>query len=242
MSNNQQDIDHKNHRILYRASYILITLILICAGGLGIYLWQHHKVTSLNQQLSLLKIDNANIKNKNSVLTTQLNIANQSIRKLTQTNGFSPGAPCQTQQLALTEEESLGPALSHNGELFSYQNISSTSCTLNGYPGFLALDSSGHVLPDGPIKTGSNYMFNNPGAKLMTLSPNSKAYFAIGWDFSNVISVNSHSGCIKPTLIESTPPGNLYPLLITVNNQQYFCNSELSISALSTLKSLNVST
>jgi len=242
MSNNQQDVDHKKHKILYRTSYIFIALILLCAGGLSIYLWQHHKVTNLNQQISKLKNTNLSIKQQSSSLTNQLNQADQAIFKLTQSSTFTPNSSCLTGQLALSQETMLpGASGGFTGELFSYQNVSKVSCIVKGFPGFLALNNKGYVIPNGPIKTGS--VLSDSGPSLITLTPNAKVYFALTWNYpydGYGNSIPAQYYCLSASLIESTPPSNLYPLVIATTGPK-ICNDNLTISALAPLSDFGLS-
>lgn len=224
----------------------LVSFILLLAA-IGVYFWQHEKVNNLNKQVSWLKIQvknlnnsNANLKQQNSNISDQLNKANQTVTSLSQNNSFNAGAPCQTQQLALVQENDKnhnpGGAAGTIGQLFSYQNVSHTTCTVQGYPGFLALDNKGYVVPNGPVEIGPSYksvtVFNDPGSKLITLSPSAKSYFVVSW--SDVIPAPGQV-CIKPSLLESTPPSNSYPLVLVVSWSGDICGYGLSVSALGNL-------
>ena len=220
---------------------LIITVIVLLLLCLGVYLWQNQKLNRTNQQLltkaaqvSTLNTNNMQLKSQTSSLSKQLNTSNQDIAKLTQNGTFVAGSACQTQQLNLSEEKVLPSSAGTTGELFSYENTSTSSCTVNGYPGFLALASNGTVLPDGSIQTTA--MFNDTGPTSITLSPNSKAYFAVSWG-NDVTAPNLV--CIKPSLIESVPPGNSYPLIITTTDISQICNEGLSISALASLSSFD---
>lgn len=219
------------------------SLLLIIAAGTGVYVWQHKKVDGLNQQLLNAKGTNSSLKNQNDNLTKQLNTSNQAVYKLTQSSTFTPNASCQSEQLALSQERTLpGASGGFTGQLFSYQNVSKVSCTVKGYPGFLALASNGDVVPNGPIKTGS--ILSDPGSTSITLAPNDKAYFALTWNnpaagYGNSIPPQYY--CLTASLVESTPPGNLYPLVIATSGPQ-ICNDNLTISALAPLSDFDLPT
>lgn len=205
---------------------LLTVTVILAVAVIGVYLWQHGRVNDLTQsnkyltsQLSSLKSNNSK---QTSDLTGQLNKANQTISQLSLTNNFVAGADCQTQQLVLNQEKSYGGAAGSTAELFSYENISKTPCVVNGYPGFLALDSTGHVMPNGPIQTGT--VISNKGPRPITIQPSDKAYFALLWHFHD--AVGTYNGCIQPTVIESTPPGNLLPLVIATSNLGYMCSGQ----------------
>lgn len=216
----------------FTLSYIAIFVLVI--GVLGTYFWQHGQVnklskqtTSLQGQVTNLTASSSALKSQSLTLSAQLNKANQAITNLSQSNAFISGAVCQTQQLALSEEGHAQGAAGSTGQTFSYQNTSATSCTVNGYPGFLALDSTGHVMPNGPVQTGGNAP-NTP--KVITLAPSAKAYFLAFWPHWTGGGVET--GCITPSLVESTPPGNLLPLTIATSDLGYMCPTP-SVSALS---------
>jgi hypothetical protein len=211
----------------------LALIILLIGAGIGVYFWQHNKVDKANQQILVLTSTSNTLRNRNDTLTKQLNQANLDIGKLTQTNNFVSGTPCQTQQLALSEETGLpGASGGFRGELFSYQNTSQSTCKLNGYPGFLVLDSTGHVVPNGPISTNGFPTFKTSTVSF-SLSPNSKAYFGVTWNdprgFYSTVPPQYY--CVTSALIMSTPPGNTIPLITSVSGPD-ICNDNLAISSL----------
>ena len=205
---------------------LLIIAIAVCfftIGGAVAYAWQHAKIGKLNHQVSALNGEVGKLTKQNDLLTDKLNTANKVVARLTAGQSFEPGAPCQTQQLALAEEpDSLGAGAGNRYDLFSYQNTSSSSCTIKGFPGFLALDQTGYVMPNGPVQT-------NGTPNTLTLGSNDKAYFLLHWTV-----VDSPSKCIDVSLIESTPPGNTYPLILSMNNFNV-CGPFIDVSALGPL-------
>jgi hypothetical protein len=215
----------------------VVLLILIC---LGVYILQNHRATNLNHQLTNSKTQIDSLNSSNSVLKTQstnlskqLNTANQDIAKLTQNDTFVPGSACQTEQLALSWEQYLSGPLGGDGGVFSYQNISSTPCTVDGYPGFLALDKTGHVTPDGPISTGFNSGADKIAPESITLNSNDKAYFVVEWG-SMMGGGPNGAVCVIPSLIESTPPGDTIPVIAVLGSGPNICSGAGPISALTT--------
>jgi cell division protein FtsB len=221
----------------YRRKDLIIIILIFAVALTSIYYWQHGQTSNINKQNSKLRQQNnsleksnADLKKQSSNLSDQLNKANQSISNLSQSNSFVSGAGCQTQQLALAEEKNYGGAAGSTAELFSYQNTSSTPCTIKGYAGFLALDSSGYVMPNGSIQTGT--VISSKAPYQITLAPSAKSYFAIMWHMHD--AVGTENGCVKPSVILSTPPGNLLPLTIATGDLNYMCGG-LTASAIGNL-------
>ena len=212
----------------FKRYFILLPITVLFVGvAIGVYLWQNNKVTLLEGKIVTQTKTNKQLKNQVSNLTNQINSANKAITNLTTHISFIAGSPCQTDQLNLSTVPNYGGGYAGGyGILFSYQNVSSSECTIKGYPGFLALSSTGYVIPDGPINTGA--VFNDRGPTLLNLSSGDKAYFMVrGPDSTG----NPKNACIEVALIESTPPGGSIPIVITTPNNFTICEG-LSISAL----------
>jgi cell division protein FtsB len=220
---------------------ILALLIIVFAGT---YILQVRHINKDKQQLSSLNLSNENLKEQTSKLSQQLNTANQTVSSLTQNNSFVSDATCQTAQLKLTWEQTLSGGFAGDGGVFSYQNISSTACTLDGYPGFLALSNTGQIQPDGPITTKSANLgtkANGPIVPtLITLASSDKAYFVVQW--GSEMGANSPSACLVPSLIESTPPGGTIPIIEVLSSGGPTLCGVVSISALAPLDDFEFST
>ncbi len=214
----------RKHLSVKKLSWFAIYVFLIIGGCACVYFWQHNQVVKSAKQIIGLQSSNAVNSKENEKLTSQLNKANQTINNLTQTNSFTSGAACETPQLTLeTEGHTIGAA-GNRYQMFSYQNISKSPCTVQGLPGFLALDSSGYVIPDGPIKEYGTGVKHN----LVTLNPQEKAYFLLHWGATGLYP---NEKCINASLIESTPPGNMYPLVISVSINEV-CSPGIDIGVL----------
>ncbi|HSW36819.1 MAG TPA: DUF4232 domain-containing protein [Candidatus Saccharimonadales bacterium] len=212
--------------ISHKAALALAVLLAVAIAELA---WQQSHVSHLNQQLSDKsaklsneKKTNASLTKKNADLGSQLSKAIQSINSLSQHQSFVEGAACQTQQLSLAPEGRVLPAAGNRYMMFTYQNTSNTECTLKGFPGLLALSSDGYVMPNGPVKTELQ-------PSKLTLNPNDKAYFFVHWDAGGNYP---NERCITTSLIESTPPGNTYPLITSMSVEM--CEGFISVSALGT--------
>jgi len=214
----------------------IVLIILLIVADVSVYFWQHGMVNSSQRQVSSLKTNlrstTISLQKQSSSLSMELNKANEAIRGLSKSNTFVAGATCQDAQLQLSWEQRLSGGFGGGGAVFSYQNISNSPCTLEGYPGFLALDNTGRVKPNGPIATGYDSSKLKPA--LLTINPNGKVYFVVvGW--SNMMAAGP---CFNTSLIESTPPGNTIPLVTTASIQM--CDTGPGpVSALTTLQGLN---
>jgi hypothetical protein len=87
---------------------------------------------------------------------------------------------------------------------FRFTNRSARACTLDGYPGLQLLDASGRVI-NLTIGRGPSYQINDPGARVVTLTPDSSAYFGFGWSSVNQPNGNT-VGCVMVTSAQATPP------------------------------------
>ena len=214
-----------------------IAVLLIVGAVVGTYSWQHHQVDTFKQQAADAKGSVANLQTTNDKLTKELSQANKTVSSLSQHDTYVSGSPCQTPQLALSYEQYLSGGFAADGGVFSYQNTSTTACTVDGFPGFIALDSSGHVVPNGPIpKATGGGIRDTP--TLLTLRPNDKVYFIVGWDNSMMSGHYDPANCFTPSLLESTPPGNAIPIIATTNLGPAICNGPSSVSALIPLSAI----
>jgi hypothetical protein len=215
-----------NKRTVLSVITLVFLVVAIVFGTL--YISEKNKASNLKQENSKLASQNSDLQKQSVTLSGKLNEANSTINPLSTSGSFVDGATCQTQQLALSQENDKqhnpGGAAGTVGQLFSYQNISKSACTLQGYPGFLALDNKGYVVPNGPIGTGAS-------SKSITVTPNDKAYFVVSWNHTQPAP---NQKCISPSLLESTPPGALTPL-VSIGNLVEICSYNLTISALGSL-------
>jgi hypothetical protein len=108
---------------------------------------------------------------------------------------------CKFSQLSVRRVDSNG-AMGHIGMVYAFTNISSSSCILYGYPGFVPLTAKGQPLPG--VKTTwseRNYMHRARKQKI-TLAPGDRASFEAVYSH---ISSNDRS-CAKSAKVEITPP------------------------------------
>lgn len=117
---------------------------------------------------------------------------------------------CQISQLSVRRVNS-DAAMGHIGVSYAFTNISSSPCTLYGYPGFVPLDAKGQPLQG--VKTTwseSNYMHHAQRHRL-TLTPGAQASFKVVY---NHISSNGQS-CPESAKVEITPPNTYHHFSLT---------------------------
>ncbi|MHB8262183.1 MAG: DUF4232 domain-containing protein [Acidimicrobiales bacterium] len=129
---------------------------------------------------------------------------------------------CTAAQLAASHT-SAKSAAGTVGEGFTLKNVSSTTCTVDGYPDIQLYNSSGNAMATTTIRNGSSgFTAQTPAA--LTVSPGSEASFNIG--FSGASSSPSSGTCSSSSQIAiALPQGTFhYPSLLTVNDSIDPCN------------------
>ena len=110
---------------------------------------------------------------------------------------------CQTSQLSVRHVDGAA-ALGHTGESYAFTNISSSPCTLYGYPGFVPLDAHGQPLAGVKVtRSESNYMHQAQPHQL-TLTPGAQASFVMVYRHARIDGYG-HS-CPESAKVEITPP------------------------------------
>lgn len=146
----------------------------------------------------------------------------------TTTSTTAPTTPtvsgiCQVSQLHIVPSGA-GAAAGTNERTFSLTNTSSTTCTLDGYPGMLLLGSDGAPEPTNVVR-GGGLSFENIGPSTVRLAPGATAYFNVG--YSDVMPP-----CSTATAVEITPPTNTAHAVVTVSPAMMACdNGTLHVSA-----------
>jgi hypothetical protein len=113
-------------------------------------------------------------------------------------------AGCRSDQLRLTLDRALPGASNQAAAYFQLMNVSGTTCTLDGYPGFAIVDASGSV-EDVTVTQGSSYEIDDPGPHVVTLAPGQAAYFGVGWAVFDMVDSTSQ-GCVDTFEVASVPP------------------------------------
>jgi Protein of unknown function (DUF4232) len=132
----------------------------------------------------------------------------------TSTSGAPPA--CVTAQLSLGLGQANGAAGSV-GYTNSFENISSTACTLFGYPGMLMLGAAGKPIPTDVIR-GTSVVVPDEPERLVTLAPGSRALFQMG--FSDGTGYGNDY-CPTSSRVEFTPPGGYSQITVSLRINPY---------------------
>lgn len=160
-------------------------------------------------------------KSSTSTSTTQAKSTTTQATASTTTTGPVSVSSCPPSQLRIQVSGSGGAA--GTIELtFSLTNITSVSCTMQGYPGILLLDASGVALPTTVVRGGS-LSFENIAATAVSLSPSETAYFNLG--YSDVTAP-----CSMASQVEVTPPNDTAHATVPVTSLQACNNGTLTVS------------
>ncbi len=124
---------------------------------------------------------------------------------------------CQSGQLSIVRGQT-GGAMGHIGIAASaFQNISTTTCTLSGYPTLQMLDALGHAMPTHVID-GSSYTVISRPESVVVLLPGKQAMFDLG--YSNGTGYGS-AVCPTSAQVEITPPGSSESISVRWTLQPY---------------------
>jgi hypothetical protein len=110
---------------------------------------------------------------------------------------------CQTNQLALAFDKSDGLD-GNRGDQFSLQNMSTSTCTLEGYPAVQMLLATHQPTPTQETQSPNSYFFSSAvQIQTVSLQPGAKSYFVISWRAGQ---------CTQPAVIgiyiQVTPPAD----------------------------------
>lgn len=112
---------------------------------------------------------------------------------------------CQTNQLSVRRVSAQG-ALGHIGVIYAFTNISSSTCTLYGYPGFMPLDAKGQPLKGIKVTWSERNYMHHVQRQRLTLAPRAQASFEAV--YSDVPSDNQ--SCPKSAKVQITPPNTYH--------------------------------
>lgn len=196
-----------NHRkLLYSA--LLAAGFLVILGGVSysIYAWQHHKVTasdvkisSLQQQVSGLKNQLSQLSAKSSSITKSQASESQTLTTSSAPTQQPAVTSCDTDDLSLSLGQPNGAAGTSYVDLI-LTNVSSLSCTLNGYPTVILVDSQGQQLGQ---TAGQSTSSSAPTT--ITLKPDQTAHSTVAFPNPGNFSTGACSN--QSTDINLTPSG-----------------------------------
>jgi hypothetical protein len=123
---------------------------------------------------------------------------------------------CYSSQLAVTPGRAQGAAGSV-GQTVQLRNLAHVTCTLEGYPGMLLLNASGHALPT-VVHRGASVTVSARPVSLVTLTPGQSAAFDIGYASATGYA---NKRCPTSTRVEITPPNDFAALTINWRLQPF---------------------
>ena len=130
---------------------------------------------------------------------------------------YIANSTCQAGQLSIVRGQESG-AMGHIGIAASaFQNISTTSCTLSGYPTLQMLDALGHTMPTHVID-GSSYTVVSRPESVVVLLPGKQAMFDIG--YSNGTGYGT-AVCPTSAQVDISPPGSNQSISVRWSLQPY---------------------
>ncbi|MHB8320258.1 MAG: DUF4232 domain-containing protein [Acidimicrobiales bacterium] len=116
---------------------------------------------------------------------------------------------CQPGQLKIAVLASGSSAGAGQVELtVQMTNVTTTTCSLFGYPGMQLLDSSGHPLPTNVVRGGVTFVTNpaaNKAPARFALAPNAAASFALRYED---VPVGNETTCPTSASSRITPPND----------------------------------
>jgi Protein of unknown function (DUF4232) len=138
---------------------------------------------------------------------------------------------CRSTQLRLSFDKSFPPLSNQASAYFTFTNVGSESCQLEGYPTVELYLANGTAIQVRD-KDGNNYEILDPGVRPVVLAPGGMAYFGIGWV---VITLSgSPAGCMDATSARAKPPG-LQKSLTTLAQLETVCPGLLKTTAVGSM-------
>jgi uncharacterized protein DUF4232 len=94
-------------------------------------------------------------------------------------------------------------------------NVSTTTCTLQGYPGMQLLSTQGTALPTNVIRGGTQFpaAAANQSPSLVTLAPQQSATFSLLYED---VPVGTETSCPESAKAEITPPNDVAHAVVTL--------------------------
>lgn len=202
-----------------RGALALIGVLLLSACGTS---QSHSAATSAAAQTPQAATTSATA----TTTSTSATAATSTSTTTTQSTGTPPG--CQPGQLHLTAGRGEQTANQY-GRRMIFTNVSSSPCTMYGYPGLQLVGANGAAI-DVPVHRGGGYAFTDPGPHLITLTPGASASFTFGGS-----AIEQPSGAVCPTTmaVRVIPPNDYGQLSAPV--QAPACpGSGVTVTAVST--------
>ena len=117
----------------------------------------------------------------------------------------SLGKPrCPVSELRFGLYHNFGRAMSQDGVLFSFENLSASVCTLEGYPSVQVYSKGGEAMLTRLVHGGGMF-FSDPGACVVVIRPRHEGLFGFSWPSTDQPKVDQ-TGCVKEATVRSTLP------------------------------------
>jgi len=142
----------------------------------------------------------------------------------TQSPAGTAATTCRTSQLALGRQGDRN-GLGNFAVLYSLQNTSQQTCTLQGYPEIQLLDTNQQAMTFTVNQQSSAYLYNMGEPQLMTLAPGQSGYFVVEWSAGP-------ASCAGAAYLEVTPPGDQTRLQIA--DMLEICTGPVIVSPIGT--------
>lgn len=136
-----------------------------------------------------------------------------------------PAPPRCTQDQISLRSGSDGAATTHYRRNIVLTNVSSTPCSLRGYPGVRFVDASGTTQPTDQ-RNGASFMWSTHETNTVALEPGGTASFAIaGYDYDAA----ANQACPTAYGVEVIPPGQRQGVVVHVDWPHCF-NGQVDVS------------
>ncbi|MGH9070319.1 MAG: DUF4232 domain-containing protein [Acidimicrobiales bacterium] len=123
---------------------------------------------------------------------------------------------CMVSQLSVSSGRS-NAGTGHIGQVFTFTNTSSATCTMYGYPGLGMLNSSGQAITTNVLRTPS-VVVQPETPTTVSLAPGKQASFLLGYEDQTGFG---NSTCPSSASLEITPPNDYSHLVVPAQIAAY---------------------
>lgn len=116
------------------------------------------------------------------------------------------------------EPEQVDGGVGNHAVTLAIQNVSPSTCFLQGVPGVATFDASNHPLPLQVCQNCPDYLFQPQPATEVLLLPRRSAYLVVGYN------INDGAGtCIEPARLDLFLSRDVHPLRARLSGISRFC-------------------